>query len=185
MLAQSSKQLEEFLLSVETEPASEFIDGYVVAKPMPQGEHSTLQSALVEWLNRCLKPNKIARAYPKLRCTFGGRSIVPDISVCKWQRIPRRSDGRVANLFQLAPDWLIEILSPQQSQVRLVDKILHSFGYGTQMGWLIDPETMVILVFSSPDRVCLVSHPTANLPVPDFASSIHLTGQMIFNWLWE
>jgi Uma2 family endonuclease len=31
--------LEEFLKLPETEPASEYIDGEIVQKPMPQGEH--------------------------------------------------------------------------------------------------------------------------------------------------
>jgi Uma2 family endonuclease len=43
---------------------------------MPQGEHSTLQSELAELPRRSLKPSKIARAYPELRCTSGGQSII-------------------------------------------------------------------------------------------------------------
>ena len=35
--------LEEFLSLPETKPASEFINGQVIQKPMPQGEHSRLQ----------------------------------------------------------------------------------------------------------------------------------------------
>ena len=30
---------------------------------------------------------KIAYAFPELRCTFGGRSIIPDIAIYKWERI--------------------------------------------------------------------------------------------------
>ncbi|UIE40358.1 Uma2 family endonuclease [Leptodesmis sichuanensis A121] len=36
--------LDEFLKLPETEPASEYIDGQIVQKPMSQGEHSTLFS---------------------------------------------------------------------------------------------------------------------------------------------
>jgi len=59
--------LEEFLALPETKPASEYIDGAVIQKPMPQGEHSTLQGDLVITLNGTLKPGKIDRAYPELR----------------------------------------------------------------------------------------------------------------------
>lgn len=35
--------VEEFLKLPETEPASEFIEGRIYQKPMPQGKHSRLQ----------------------------------------------------------------------------------------------------------------------------------------------
>ena len=40
---------------------------------MAQGKHCTIQSDLGGDINRVLKPQRIARAYPELRCTFGGR----------------------------------------------------------------------------------------------------------------
>ncbi|RUS95197.1 hypothetical protein DSM107003_33970 [Trichormus variabilis SAG 1403-4b] len=82
--------LEEFLKLPETEPPSEYIDGRIIQKPMPQGEHSAIQTELPPAINLILKPEKIARAFSELRCTFGGRSIVPDVSVFCWHRIPRQ-----------------------------------------------------------------------------------------------
>ena len=38
--------LDRFLQQPETQPASEFIDGYIYQKPMPQGQHSRLQLKL-------------------------------------------------------------------------------------------------------------------------------------------
>ena len=99
--------LTEFLQIPETKPASEFIDGDIIQKPMPQGKHSTLQLDLGSSVNQVLKNKRIARAYSELRCTFGGRSIVPDISVFVWEHIPRDRDGKVSNLFEIAPDWTI------------------------------------------------------------------------------
>lgn len=34
--------LEEFLKQAETKPASEYIDGQIIQKPMPQGKHSRI-----------------------------------------------------------------------------------------------------------------------------------------------
>ena len=39
----SKISLAEFLLLPETKPASEYIDGQIYQKEMPQGKHSTLQ----------------------------------------------------------------------------------------------------------------------------------------------
>ena len=99
--------LEEFLKLPETKPASEYIDGQIIQKPMPQGEHSAIQGELTAAINAVLRPRKLARAFPELRCTFGGRSTVRDIAVFTWQRIPRKENGGVANIFAIAPDWTI------------------------------------------------------------------------------
>ena len=54
--------LKEFLALPETKPASEYIDGKIIQKPMPQGKHSTIQGELITAINSALKPQKIARA---------------------------------------------------------------------------------------------------------------------------
>jgi Uma2 family endonuclease len=93
----NSLTLREFLQLPETKPSQEFIDGQIIPKPMPQGKHSTIQGDLVPAINASLKPQRIARAYPELRCTFGSRSLVPDVSVFLWENIPRDGEGKVMN----------------------------------------------------------------------------------------
>jgi Uma2 family endonuclease len=183
--------LEAFLQLPDTKPASEFIDGQILQKPMPQGKHSTIQGDLVAAINTTLKPDRIARAYPELRCTFGGRSTVPDIAVFTWERIPRNPDGKVANVFAIPPDWTIEILAPDQSQTKVVRKILHCLDHGTQLGWLIDPDEELIFVYRSDRTVYVFEDPSDGLrptgghrlPVPDFAAALHLTVGQLFGWL--
>ena len=108
--------LENFLQLPETEPGSEFIDGQIIQKPMPQGKHRAIQMELGTAINAVVRSPKIARAFPELRCTFSGKSIIPDLAVFAWDRIPREENGLVANAFAIAPDWVIEILSPDQTQ---------------------------------------------------------------------
>lgn len=180
-----SLTLEAFLQLPETKPASEYIDGQIIQKPMPQGKHSIIQGELVNAINAFVKPQKVARALPELRCTFGGRSTVPDVAVFLWERIPRDPNGAVANVFQLAPDWTIEILSPEQSQTRVTRNILHCLKHGTQIGWLIDPEELSILVFTPGQQVELLDAAEAQLPVPAFAASLKLTVGHVFSWLLE
>lgn len=50
--------LDEFLQLPETKPASEYIDGRVYQKPMPQGKHSILQTELSSTINQLGKPQK-------------------------------------------------------------------------------------------------------------------------------
>jgi Uma2 family endonuclease len=177
--------LEEFLELPETEPASEYIDGQIIQKPMPQGEHSAIQTELATAINAALRSKRIARAFSELCCTFGGRSIVPDIAVFTWERIPRQDNGRVANVFASAPDWTIEILSPDQSQTKVTKNILHCLKYETQMGWLIDPEEQSVFVYL-PDRPTDVfDELEVCLPVPEFAKDFTLTVGELFDWLLE
>lgn len=68
-----SLTLAEFLQLPETKPASEYIDGQIIQKPMPRGKHSTIQGELAATINLAAKPQHIAWAFPELRCTFGGR----------------------------------------------------------------------------------------------------------------
>jgi Uma2 family endonuclease len=177
--------LKEFLHLPETKPASEYIDGKINQKPMPQGKHSLIQGELVPAINLVVKPKRLARAFPELRCTFGDRSIVPDIAVFVWSRIPRDDNGEVANAFSISPDWTIEILSPNQSQTKVTKNILHCLKHGTQMGWLIDPEEQTVFVYRPKQETEVFDEPDALLPVPSFASELKLTVQELFAWLFE
>jgi len=152
----NSLTIREFLQLPETKPPKEFIDGQIIPKPMPQGKHSTIQGDLVPAINASLKPQRIARAYPELRCTFGSRSLVPDVSVFLWENIPRDGEGKVLNNFAIAPDWLIEI---------------------------IDPEEEIIFVYFSDRTIAIFESENALLPVPAFAISFQITLGQLFDWL--
>jgi Uma2 family endonuclease len=178
-----SLTLEAFLKLPETKPASEFVDGQIIQKPMPQGKHSTLQGDLVATINSIFKPQRLARAYPELRCSFDGRSIVPDVAIFSWEHIPRDEDGKVANVFAIAPDWTIEILSPDQSQTKVVRNILRCLHHGTQMGWLIDPEEEIVFVYMADQTISVFEDCAVRLPVPGFAASWQLTVGELFGWL--
>lgn len=173
--------LEAFLELPETKPASEFIQGRILQKPMPQGEHSLLQSTLCETINQVAKTAKLAAAFPELRCTFGGRSIVPDISVFRWDRIPLTETGRIANRFLIPPDWSIEILSPDQSQTQVLSNLLHCIGHGSELGWLLDPGEDSVLVVDNDQRIRILTG-EANLPVLD-GVDLSLTAANVFSWL--
>lgn len=175
--------LEEFLKLPETKPASEYIDSEIIQKPMPQGKHSIIQAEFVTTVNAVVKPQKIACAFPELRCTFSGRSIVPDVSIFAWERIPMDENGDVANVFTSAPDWAIEILSPEQSQTKVVKKILHCLKNGTSMVWLVDPDDRSVIAYPPGKQPELFDEEQQQLPVPSLVSGYQLTVGQLFGWL--
>jgi len=114
---------------------------------MPQFQHSTFQPEIISCLNQIGKPKKIAYAFPELRCNFTGTSIVPDITVMLWQNIPFQANEWLANQVPLTPDWIIEILSPEQSPLRVMNKIGMAMTNGSQLGWLISPEKELVMEY--------------------------------------
>jgi Uma2 family endonuclease len=93
----ASLTLEEFLKLPERKPASIYIDDEIIQKPMPKTRHSPLQGKLINGINEVTEKKQIAYAFPELRCTYpagsrsssvyGGRSIVPDVAIIRWQQI--------------------------------------------------------------------------------------------------
>jgi Uma2 family endonuclease len=179
--ASKSLTLEEFLKLPETKPASEYINGEIIQKPMPKTRHSRLQGKLTSKINNVVEELQIAYAFPELRCTFGGRSIVPDIAVLKWNRIEFNHDGEPVDDVLVAPDWTIEILSPEQSSNRVTGNILHCLKHGSQLGWLIDPDDRSILIFL-PNRQPEICQGNDSLLLLE-GIELELTAEQVFNWL--
>ncbi len=133
--------LTEFLAqpNIESSPAWEFLQGQARQKPMPTLFHSRLQRNLVNWINQ---QSTTYEAIQELRCIIPPISPVPDIAVIAIDRLPT-TDGP----FDGAPDWLIEIRSPDQSILDLQNKILHCLTHGTELAWLIDIQRQQIWVW--------------------------------------
>ena len=179
--SQPKLTLEDFLQQPETKPASEFINGEIIEKPMPQGEHSLLQVTFCEVIHRVAKNQKIAMAFPELRCTFGGNSIIPDVAVFLWEIIPKSANGRITNRFEIHPDWAIQILSPGQRQTKVLGNLLYCSRNGTELGWLMDPETESILAVFPGQRVELYEG-ASQLPILN-GLELELTVEQVFGWL--
>ena len=173
--------IKEFLKIPETKPASEYINGKIIQKPMPKTRHSRLQSKLIGTINTVAENQQIAYAFPELRCTFGGRSTVPDIVVLLWDHIEFDAKGEPIDDLLIAPDWTIEILSPGQSSNRVTGNILHCLKYGCQLGWLLDPDDRSILVFQPQKQPELRQGKDHLILLGEI--DLTLTVEQIFSWL--
>ncbi len=143
----SSPTLDDFLRLPEAEPALEFVNGKVIQKVSPKGQHGTLQYEMARRFGQAIGPSKVARVFTELRSTFGGASPVPDISVYRWDRVPVDGKGRVANEFFTSPDLVVEIVSPGQSVTALFRKCIWYVENGVGITLLVDPDDETIFVF--------------------------------------
>lgn len=172
--------LEEFLNLpyLEDSPAWEFVDGATLQKPMPKTRHSVLQKRLLSEFD---DNTDDYTALPKLRCTFAGRSVVPDIAVIAWSRIQINQVGEPEDNFIEAPDWAIEILSPDQKATRVIDNLLRCLRHGCRLGWLIDLDDYSVLTFA-PQRQPDVCRDDRQISVLE-GVNLEVTAAQVFAWL--
>jgi Uma2 family endonuclease len=142
--------LAEFLALPETEPGSELIGGEVLQKPMPTLAHTIIQHLLSLVIGLYLRSNPIAIAGPELRCIFGppGREEprLPDFVAIAIARLA----GAFGNdPFHGAPDLAVEILSPDDRVIRVMEKVRFYLENGVRLVWVIDPDARTVMVFST------------------------------------
>ncbi|CAN5884911.1 Uma2 family endonuclease [soil metagenome] len=141
--------LEAFLEmpGIDESPSLQFFDGRVVRKVSPQKKHSILTIGFAEALNAVARPAGLGLAFPELRCTYAGRSIVPDVVFLLIEHIEVDDHGVVVDVTSFPPDIHIEILSPDQSMTDADEKLRHSTAHGCALGWLVHPYRNLIRVY--------------------------------------
>jgi Uma2 family endonuclease len=141
--------LEEFLRmpEIDEHPYLEYIDGRIEAKVSPQLQHGVLTTFLLNHLLEYARPQRRGLPVPELRCTFAGRSIIPDVVFLLDAHIETDKNGKLINPIFRPPDIHVEIVSPDQSARKCREKLAFSRANGCPLGWLIDPERMRVLVY--------------------------------------
>jgi len=89
----------------------------------------------------------VGMAFPELRCTFDGRSIVPDVVFLLKEHIELDEQGEVADVTPYPPDLHVEIISPGQTVRSSHGKLVHSTSHGCSLGWLIHPYRKTVDVY--------------------------------------
>ena len=84
------------------------------------------------------------RAFPEARTTFGGRSLVPDVSIYRWERIPTTPDGEIADDFLEPPDIAVEVISPGQTVTRLRERCRWFVEHGVHIALLVVPRRRTV-----------------------------------------
>jgi Uma2 family endonuclease len=141
--------LEEFLRlpEIDERPYLEYIDGRIQAKVSPQKKHGLLEKRLMNHVDAYSEPRAIGETFPELRCTFAGRSIIPDVVFLLDEHIETDENGEVLDPTLRPPDIHIEIVSPDQSVRKCREKIVFSTANGCPLGWLIDPIRKTVHVY--------------------------------------
>ena len=128
----------------------EIIDDTLQAFPRPASWHAWVTSVLGGELGRTFGPRRRGPGgwwildEPELH--LGKQVLVPDLAGWRRERVPGLLD-RDEPFFELAPDWVCEVLSPSTEALDRGRKraLYHQEGVGHV--WLIDPRAQTLEVY--------------------------------------
>lgn len=130
----------EDLLGVPSHLVAELIHGQLITGPRPAPPHALVASSLGADLHGPFHRGKggpggwILLDEPELH--LNGDVLVPDIAGWRRERMPALPQ---TSAFELAPDWVCEVLSPTSAAIDRTVKIPVYAREGVGHAWLIDP----------------------------------------------
>jgi Uma2 family endonuclease len=129
----------------------ELIDGTLVEKPMGAKE-GFLAAELIRGLGNFVAERDLGVVFAPdstLRI-YSGQVRLPDVCFVSWDRLPGRMVPAEA-IPDLVPEFTIEVLSPSNTRSEMLRKRKEFFLAGTQLFWIIDPNTRTLTAYSAPD----------------------------------
>ncbi len=142
----------EDLFDLPENLVGEIVNGRLVTHPRPAPKHARAYSGLG---GKLWDPFDHGHGGPggwwildEPEIHIGGDILVPDLAGWRRERMPRLPDTA---WFELAPDWLCEILSPSTARVDRVEKLPIYARWGVRHVWLVDPDLRTLEAFENLD----------------------------------
>jgi Uma2 family endonuclease len=140
---------EELLAMGDIGPC-ELIDGRIVPMTPPGGEHGRIEMSLGAMLFHFVQQHDLG-------WVIGGEAGVyiqrnpdtvrgMDIAFFSKQRLP---EGPPQGYFGVAPELVVEVLSPRDSWTEVQQKVAEYFSIGVQRVWVVNPRKRTVLVYRS------------------------------------
>lgn len=141
--------LEEFLCMEEDKPYLELIDGVVVPKAMPNDNHGALVAELIRLLGNYLAATREGKIRTEVRHLVRAeeRVYLPDVSVTLRGRAVTDPALRRRGPIEVTPDLAIEVLSPDDSAGRVLQRVDFFMRAGVGLVWIVDPELESVAVY--------------------------------------
>ena len=166
----------------------EVVDGRLVMSPKNNPYHGDICADLLMELRRFAKEHKLGTVWDSSTgmWMYSRNCRAPDISFIRKERlISLGFKRRSTKFFPGAPDLAVEVLSPNNSRAEIDQRLNEFFASGTQITWIINPETELVEICSSPEKRQLIG-PGGFLDgahlLPGFRYAI---ADLFKEWDWE
>jgi Uma2 family endonuclease len=148
-------------LATAYRPDCDYVDGQVQERNLGELDHSDLQRQLILLLANA----KEIRVNPELRVQVSAdRFRVPDLCVMS-------ADAPREQVVRSAPLLCIEILSPEDTLSRMVERVHDFLNMGVRQVWIFDPRLRSAMVC---EGAAMVEHTAGQLALPGTQMTIDL-----------
>ncbi len=179
-MVSSTRQLtiQEFFELTEGDRPYEFVDGQAIPKMSPKFFHSRLQKTLLFILDSWAENRGRVEPEWAIKLQRNGTDWipVPDLSYTSYNRLS--ADWIIDEACPVAPELVIEIISPGQAFGNLAEKATDYLQAGVARVWLSDTRSKSITVFY-PDTFPKTWRGTSTI-TDDLLPELNLTSQGIF-----
>lgn len=122
----------------------ELIGGKLYVFPAPSIHHQLIITRLLLETGSYLKQNPLGVVLPGVGIIFSDSdAVIPDVVYISSERLALLEEKRI----DAAPDWVIEVLSPGNSEYDLETKRVLDQQQGVGLYWIVDPERLEVLVY--------------------------------------
>ncbi|MEQ1857696.1 MAG: Uma2 family endonuclease [Longimicrobiales bacterium] len=128
---------------------SELIRGLVVREPPPGLPHGRCQTLIASRLERFAQDRGLGVVFTEVGVVIDERTptvLGPDVLFVARDRLP---SPLPQGFLRLAPDLVVEIVSPSNSASAVHEKVLLYLDVGTRLVWVIDPRSRTATVYRS------------------------------------
>jgi Uma2 family endonuclease len=153
----------EDVLNAPADKVAQVIDGELFVMPRPSSGHSQASSEIGGLLIPAFRRGRggpggwIILFEPELH--LGRQILVPDLAGWRRSTMPERPE---VAFFEVAPDWVCEVLSPSTELIDRKSKMRIYAEWGVTHVWLVNPILQLLEVYALKDKIYSVVNTFSN-----------------------
>lgn len=129
----------------------ELVRGELVMMTPASARHGKFSARLIGALEPYVRDHGLGEVYTAepgfVLATEPDTVRVPDVAFVRRERIP--PEGEPEGFWPIAPDLVVEVVSPSESAPLLHSKVADYLRAGTRLIWVIYPDTQTVMEFRS------------------------------------
>ncbi len=135
-------------ITLDSDKEYEIVDGVPEEKAIAGARHGRVGARLIIELGHYVVANDLGVVYgPDTSFKMERNERLPDISFVSADRIPE--DGDPEGIWQIAPDLVVEVISPNDVYEKVMNKVFDYFDEGVKQVWLVSPERHTVTIYYS------------------------------------